>query len=151
VQLAQEKRIIMKTNFYAVTAVCGHVGSGHYLLKTFAINADSGKEASTIARYLPRVKHDYKLAIVSCQRITLSDYKFLYSKNQNDSYLQCHNIQDQKRQFPNYKEERLSMNNKEPLDDDSVTETKKRAIFKHRKEKEIITSFQTNNWDDDSY
>lgn len=149
--MTQEKRNLMKTNFYAVTAVCGHVGSSHYLLKTFAIKARNGKEASAIARSRPRVKHDYKLAIVSCQNISYSDFRGLVIRNKSDIYFHCHNIQDQERYFSNYKEERLPMEHKENINDENLAKVRRsRVCFKKRKEEQELSSYQMVNWDDDN-
>lgn len=46
---------------------------------------------------MPRVKHDYKQAILNCEEINYSEYKELQQRNANDPYLQCHSIQEQRR------------------------------------------------------
>jgi len=85
----------MKSKFYKVTCKCGHVGKQYFIRISFPINADSGKEASEIARSLPRVKHDHKDAILDCKEIDYEEYLILQKINSNDPYLKCENKQEQ--------------------------------------------------------
>lgn len=85
----------MKNKFYAVITKCGHVGKDKYREVIFPINADSGKEAAEIARWIPRVKHHKKDAIIDVTEIDYIEYKALLEKNLNDPYLQCRNVQEQ--------------------------------------------------------
>lgn len=85
----------MENKYYAVTTKCGHVGRGKYTEITFPIAATCGKEAAFIARYMPRVKHDLKYAIVDCVEVTYDEYMDLKEINSNNPYLQCKNIQEQ--------------------------------------------------------
>ena len=64
----------MKNKFYAVVTKCGHVGNGKYREVTFPINTDSGKEAAEIARWIPRVKHHKKDAIINVTEISYDYY-----------------------------------------------------------------------------
>lgn len=57
--------------FYEVKACCGHVGRGRYIVKSFYLCAESGKEAASIVRREPRVKHDWKYAIAEVRSIGL--------------------------------------------------------------------------------
>ena len=82
----------MKNKFYAVVTKCGHVGNGKYREVTFPINADSGTEAAEIARWIPRVKHHKKDAIINVTEISYDYYIELLEINNNDPYLQCKNI-----------------------------------------------------------
>ena len=82
---------------YKVVAKCGHVGKKHYVLKTFPIRAQDGREAARICRNLPRVKHHHKDAIISVEEVSLTEFFFLVKQNQNDPYFSCKNIQDQRR------------------------------------------------------
>ena len=59
-------KIQMKSKFFRVTCKCGHVGRQFFVRVDFPVNADSGKEAAEIARFIPRVKHDHKDAILNC-------------------------------------------------------------------------------------
>lgn len=82
---------------YNVTCKCGHVGGPKWFIrKTFPIRARDGKEASAIARDMPRVKHGKKDAILNCVEIDSETYKIQQSINKNDPYLKCENPQDQK-------------------------------------------------------
>ena len=82
----------MKTKFYAVVTKCGHVGNGKYREVTFPINADSGKDAAEIARWIPRVKYHKNDAIINVTEISYDYYMELLEINNNDPYLQCKNI-----------------------------------------------------------
>ena len=46
--------------YYNVTAKCGHVGRENYIPISFAVKAQSAKEASKRVRNFPRVKHDHE-------------------------------------------------------------------------------------------
>ena len=80
---------------YEVKCKCGHVGRKNYIVIAFPIIANNGKEAASIARYIPRVKHDHKDAIISVREINDDEYESLIENNQNDKYLQCNNKQEQ--------------------------------------------------------
>ena len=73
----------METKYYAVTTKCGHVRRNKYVEVTFAIAAESGKEAAKIGRYMPRVKHDLPMAITNVVRISYEEY--LELKENNDT------------------------------------------------------------------
>ena len=88
-------KIQMKLKFFRVTCKCGHVGRQFFVRIDFPINADSGKEAASIARQLPRVKHDHKDAILNCVEIDYEEYQILQKINNNDPYLKCKNPQEQ--------------------------------------------------------
>lgn len=81
--------------YYKVETKCGHVGKENYIIINFPIKADSKKEAAKIAREIPRVKHNYKDAILGVNEITLEEYKQLCKANSNDPYLKCKNKQEQ--------------------------------------------------------
>ena len=63
----------MKNNsgLYIVDAVCGHVGRGKGVLKSFVVMANNAKEAAAAGRVIPRVKHDFKYAIQNVRKVTL--------------------------------------------------------------------------------
>lgn len=81
--------------YFKVVCKCGHVGKKFFVRVAFPIEAIDGKNAANIARFLPRVKHDYEDAILSCERITFEEFQRLKVQNQNDPYLKCTNVQDQ--------------------------------------------------------
>lgn len=85
----------MKSKFYKVTCKCGHVRKKYFIRIGFPINADSRKEASQIARSLPRVKHNHKDAILDCKEIDYEEYLILQNINSMDPYLCCENKQEQ--------------------------------------------------------
>lgn len=90
----------METKYYAVTTKCGHVRRSRYVEVTFAIAAESGKEAAKIGRYMPRVKHDHPMAIINVVKISYKDYLELKENNSNNLYLKCFSRQEQNRLCP---------------------------------------------------
>lgn len=97
---------------YEVKAKCGHVGRKFYALKTFAIKAESGKEAAAITRELPRVKHHHKDAIREVHEIDEERFFEILVRNDCDPYFKCKCVQDQKDYYdPDiYPEERYLFN-----------------------------------------
>ena len=85
------------TGYYEVKAKCGHVGRNHYVEKSFAVRAESGKEAAAKARYFGRVKHDHKDAIIYVEEIDEQTFFKIRKDNEKDPYLNCSNVQDQRR------------------------------------------------------
>lgn len=82
--------------FFKVTTKCGHVGIHNYILIAFPVKAECGKDAAAIARYLPRVKHNRKDAIVSVEEISQQEFDELENELSKDPYLHCSNVQEQK-------------------------------------------------------
>lgn len=80
---------------YEVKCKCGHVGRKNYIVISFPVVAEHGREAAYKARYFPRVKHDHKDAIISVRKITDEEYGELIAINSQDEYLQCSNRQEQ--------------------------------------------------------
>ena len=83
-------------NYFKVTCRCGHVGRNNYIPIIFPIIASNGKEASSIARNIPRVKHNHKYAIIDCKKISKIEYDEIKEINDNDPYLRCKNKREQK-------------------------------------------------------
>ena len=81
--------------YYLVSCKCGHVGRDKYIPINFAVIAENGEEAAYIARYIPRVKHDHKDAILDVRCITLEEFLEIKEINDNDPYLKCHSRQEQ--------------------------------------------------------
>lgn len=81
---------------YEVCAKCGHVGRNYYVDKIFAVKADSGKEAASMVRNFPRVKHDHKDAIRYVVMIDEVRFEEIIDTNSKDPYFQCKNIQEQR-------------------------------------------------------
>lgn len=82
--------------YFEVLAKCGHVGRKHYILKRFAIRAESAKEAARITRNIPRVKHHHKDAIRSVTAVTPERFAEIVRENSADPFFCCHSVQDQR-------------------------------------------------------
>lgn len=82
---------------YEVLAKCGHVGKNKYILKTFAVEADSGSLAATIVRNTPRVKHHHRDAIRQVTLIDTPRYLEIVEENEKDPYFRCHSVQEQRK------------------------------------------------------
>lgn len=82
--------------FYKVKAKCGHVGRNNYIEKTFYVTAHSGKEAARKVRYLPRVKHDRKDAILSVEQISRPEFVEGNAANSIDKYFKVTNSSEQR-------------------------------------------------------
>ena len=85
--------------YFIVTAKCGHVGRDNYIPIDFAVKAESASKAASYARDLPRVKHDYKDAILSVQEVDIFDYSELDWVNRYDPYLQCTTRREQMQEY----------------------------------------------------
>lgn len=81
--------------FYIVDTVCGHVGKGRCVIKSFAIEAENAKEAAAIGRFIPRVKHHYKYAIQNVHEVSLEKYVIQKLFNEFDPYLHVSNRSNQ--------------------------------------------------------
>lgn len=90
--------------FYEVKACCGHVGRGHYIVKSFYLWAENAKEAASIVRWKPRVKHNWKYAIEEVKNVSLLDYIAGFVRMELDPYFRTKNSSDQKRlaDYPNW-------------------------------------------------
>ena len=86
-----------QNHYYAVTCKFGHVGRRFYVRKTVPVVARSKKEASAIARNLPRVKHDHKDAILDCVSISFDEYISLHEMCDSDPYFHVTSTQEQSR------------------------------------------------------
>ena len=82
--------------YYKIVAKCGHVGRKNYIEVAFAVMAEDIHEATTITRYIPRVKHHKKDAISSAEEITYEEYLLLRAENDSNPYLKCTSKQQQK-------------------------------------------------------
>lgn len=85
----------MENKYFKVTCKCGHVGRNHFVRVSFPIIAQNAKDAASIARYFPRVKHDHKDAIIDCVEIDEEEFLALKKGNDEDPYLKCANPQEQ--------------------------------------------------------
>lgn len=82
--------------YYAVHCKCGHVGPHRYVEIVFGVRANNGREAAEKARRFARVKHHQKYAIINCYEISRKEYNKLIKTNNNDPYLKCKNVQEQR-------------------------------------------------------
>jgi hypothetical protein len=85
--------------FYKVIAKCGHVGKNRYYRGEFFVRAESGKAAAAIVRFLPRVKHHHKDAILDVASLTYEEYLFGKNEQLNNPYFNCRNGQEQQSFF----------------------------------------------------
>lgn len=82
---------------YAVTAQFGHVGRGKYIPKTIPVYAENGREAAEKVRWMPRVKHHRKDAIIDVRNISEEEYLELKEINKNDPYFKVGSKQEQEK------------------------------------------------------
>ena len=78
-----------------VLVKCGHVGINNCINIWLPIEATNRKDAAAKARWMPRVKHHHKDAILNVSEISKEEYYELIEINNNDPYLNCHSKQDQ--------------------------------------------------------
>lgn len=127
--------------YYAVTTKCGHVGRKYYLPVTFPVVAESGKEAARLGRYIPRVKHGHKDAILDVQKISYEEYLLLVEKRNNDMYLKCKNKQQQNIWCVNIKDLVLEDDHNKKLCY-SKEKRKERIEYQQKKIKALLTSYK---------
>lgn len=82
--------------YFKVVAKCGHVRKGHYIIKNFFVRSEDGKEAARKVRFLPRVKHDLKDAIISVKSITREEFTQGIELHNQDLYFNVTNSSEQK-------------------------------------------------------
>lgn len=82
--------------YYKVLAKCGHVGRNHYIEKSFYLEATSKAEAAFRVRYMPRVKHDRKDAILNVEKISYEEYRRGVQEHNEDKYFQVKNSTEQR-------------------------------------------------------
>ena len=86
-------------NYYLVLCKCGHVTRDYYMPINFCIMAEDGEEAARIARKIPRVKHDYKDAILKVTKVNKEVFDYQNEINNLDPYLLCHSKHEQNEIF----------------------------------------------------
>ena len=127
--------------YFAVTTKCGHVGRKDYLPVTFPVVAESGKEAARLGRYIPRVKHAHKDAILDVRKISYEEYLLLVDENNNNMYLKCKNKQQQKSWCLNIKDLVLEDEHKKKLCY-YKEKRKERVEYQQKKIKALFTSYK---------
>ena len=80
---------------YLVKAQFGHVGRNNYIIKTIPVYAEDGKEAAYKVRWMGRVKHDRKDAIIEVRKCSLEEYLAQREINKNDPYFSARSRQEQ--------------------------------------------------------
>lgn len=80
---------------YLVKAQFGHVGRNNYIIKTIPVYAEDGKEAAYKVRWMGRVKHNRKDAIIEVRKCALEEYLEQKEINANDPYFSVHSKQEQ--------------------------------------------------------
>lgn len=80
---------------YLVKAQFGHVGRNNYIIKTIPVYAEDGKEAAYKVRWMGRVKHNRKDAIIEVRKCTLEEYLEQKEINARDPYFSVHSKQEQ--------------------------------------------------------
>ena len=135
-----------KTKYFQVNAKCGHVGRNNCVVISFAVAAESGKDAARKARGYRRVKHHRPDAIVSVSEITFEEYMILKAENDADPYLHCKNIQEQ-RQIENFEERIESCFLKQPPRRARNAEYRRRLdAIRRQEDREILDSYW---WEED--
>lgn len=117
----------MNNKYYIVEAKCGHVGKDRYILIKFPIKAASKKEAASIARLLPRVKHHHKDAIRDVQEVDYNAYASQLEENKYNKYLNAKNIQEQREYYSDYY---LDSEDEQKLDKKEKTKTMSFSLVK---------------------
>lgn len=87
----------IQMKYYKVKAKCGHVRRGKYILMDFYVKAESGKDAASIVRQKPRVKHDWKDAIESVDEICEVEYLNGKAQMRTNLYFAVTNSSEQRR------------------------------------------------------
>lgn len=80
---------------YLVKAQFGHVGRNNYIIKTIPVYAENGKEAAYKVRWMGRVKHNRKDAIIEVRKCTLEEYLEQKEINVHDPYFSVKSKQEQ--------------------------------------------------------
>lgn len=80
---------------YLVKAQFGHVGRNNYIIKTIPVYAEDGKEAAYKVRWMGRVKHDRKDAIIEVRKCSLEEYLEQKEINKSDPYFSARSRQEQ--------------------------------------------------------
>ena len=123
----------MGNKYFKVICKCGHVGRGHFVRVSFPITAQCARDAADVARYIPRVKHDQKDAILDCVEIDEAEFLAVKKANNEDPYLRCSSPQEQRciEDFSSRVENEPSFFAKERK------EKNKNVAYKIKKQKEI--------------
>ena len=72
---------------FVVTAKCGHVGNGYYVLVEFPVLANNAKEAAQKTLKKPKVKKQLKDAISSVKKVNNEIYSECLNDFHNNPYI----------------------------------------------------------------
>lgn len=124
-------------NYYSVTAQFGHVGRDNCILKTISIKAETAKHAAYKVRWMSRVKHHRKDAIVNVKKITFDEYLEIQQINRKDPYFLVTSRQEQRELCGDLTAKIICLAIKEPK---NKQERDNKIQFKMRKEKILRNS-----------
>lgn len=120
-------------NYYLVLCKCGHVTRDYYMPINFCIMAEDGEEAARIARKIPRVKHDYKDAILKVTKVNKEVFDYQNEINNLDPYLLCHSKHEQNEIFDLIKHRLVKDNHKERGDSSKYNDRKPNLTMQAKK------------------
>ncbi len=100
VQISKEGKFVhnkdLRYKYFAVLCKLAHSGKGTFIPGMLAVKAYDAKAAAQIARYVGRVKHDRKDAIIMVSEIDKRQYAQISAINDMDIFMDAHNVQDQR-------------------------------------------------------
>ena len=131
----------MTTNYYAVTAKFSHVGRNKTIIKTVAVKAESGKDAAYRVRWMGRVKHHAKDAIIDVKAISQEEYELLRECVNEDPYFSCSNIQEQRLECDGIEDEIIEMRHDEIDYEKREINRKNKVNFQKRKQKVLNNEY----------
>lgn len=112
---------------FRVIAKFGHVGRNKYYEGTVYVQAQSAKEAALLVRWMPRVKHHHKDAILSVEEVSQQEFCEGQATMNHNPYFACSNIQQQRARCGEMSYLIKSENNH--YDDKSYCSRRKRALL----------------------
>lgn len=122
--------------YYLVRAKFGHVGRNRYIVKAIPVYCENGREAAYRVRWMSRVKHHAKDAIIDVIKIDLEQYLAQIEINKNDAYFSVRSKQEQNRLCQDISEH--IQFNKIPNNREYKNNRKEKINFKMKKNKIII-------------
>ena len=135
----EKEKTKMTQKYFAVTVKFGHVGQHKCIIKTVPVKAESGKEAAFQARWMPRVKHHDKHAIINVKEIDLEAYLILMIEKSLDPYFQCKNIQEQRNECDGIEDEIQYMQEDDVDYEERAQRRRERINFQRKKYKTFGT------------
>lgn len=132
----------MTIHYYIVKAKCGHVGRNKYIIIDFPIKASTKKEAASIARQLPRVKHHHKDAILEITEIDYDSYISMKRELRKSPYMRSTNIQQQRTLYPSYYIDRIEEKRK------SVVLNRRSIPFKLLRQLIAVSDFDSRDFNE---